>query len=87
MTDPRRYYGSTYCCPAGGASFTLIRKEITGCGPDPDRSTLRCPVCPADTAVRVSDEELLLLTGYVQLRGKARELIWQRKTESHTKRT
>ena len=43
MTDPLRYYGSTYCCPACGTSFTLIRKEITGCGPDPDRSTLRCP--------------------------------------------
>ena len=57
MTDPLRYYGSTYCCPA----------------------------CTADTAARVSEEELALITGYIKLRGEARELIRQRIAESRTK--
>ena len=81
-----RYYGDTYCCPACGTAFTLIRKEITGCGPGPERSVLRCPACVADTAVRVSAAELALVTGYVKLRGEARELIRQRSTERGTQK-
>ncbi|HJK77699.1 MAG TPA: hypothetical protein O0Y06_08820 [Methanocorpusculum sp.] len=82
-----RYYGNTYCCPACGTAFTLIRKEITGCGSDTEHGVLRCPACPADTTVRVSEEELALITSYVKLRGEARELIRQRIAESRTKRT
>lgn len=83
--EPPRYYGNTYCCPACGTAFTLIRREITGCGCSIEHSTLRCPACTADTAVCVSEEELALITGYVKLRGEARELIRQRIAESRTK--
>lgn len=85
--EPPRYYGDTYCCPACGTAFTLIRREITGCGTDTERSTLRCPACSADNAVRVSEEELALVTGYVKLRSEARELIRQRIAGSRTKGT
>ena len=82
MTENFRYYGQTYCCPACGTAFALIRPEITGCGSTAeDRSVLHCPACPADTAVRVSDEELALVAGYVKLRREARELIRQRRNE------
>ena len=53
--EPPRYYGDTYCCPACGTAFTLIRREITGCGTDTERSTLRCPggvLFPARCRVR-----------------------------------
>ena len=73
-----RYFGDTYCCPACGTAFSLIRAEITGCGTGEGSGILRCPACRADNAVRVSDAELALVTGYVKLRGEARELIRQR---------
>ena len=59
---------ATNCCPACGTAFTLIHREITGCGTDTERSTLRCPACTADNVVRVSEEELALVTAYVKLR-------------------
>lgn len=86
MTESTRYYGETYCCPACGVAFTLVRKEITGCGPDTERQVLRCPACSADTAVCVSDEELVLVTSYVKLRHQARELIRTRTTRQTTKK-
>jgi len=81
MNDTLRYFGNSYCCPACGTAFTLIRKKITGCGMDNGASVLRCPACRADNAVRVSDTELALVAGYVKLRGEARELIRQRIAE------
>ena len=79
MTEHLRYYGNTYCCPACGTAFTLIRPEITGCSSTAeDRTVLHCPACPADTAVRVSDEELHLLTSYITIRRDARALICAR---------
>ncbi|MDR0980263.1 MAG: hypothetical protein LBL85_00475 [Methanocalculaceae archaeon] len=66
MNDTPRYFGDSYCCPACGTAFTLIRKEITGCGMDNGASVLRCPACRADNAVRVSDTELALVAGYVK---------------------
>ncbi|HJK78029.1 MAG TPA: hypothetical protein O0Y06_01495 [Methanocorpusculum sp.] len=43
MTEPLRYYSHTYCCPACGTAFTLIRKDITGYGSDTEHGVLRCP--------------------------------------------
>ncbi|MDR0980440.1 MAG: hypothetical protein LBL85_01415 [Methanocalculaceae archaeon] len=81
MNEPVRYFGDSYCCPACGTAFTLIRKEITGCGSGTGRGILRCPACRADNAVRISDTELALVTGYVKLRLEAKELIRTRIAE------
>ena len=75
MTEPPRYYGSTYCCPACGTAFTLIRPEITGCGLTDEPGTLRCPACRTNTALRVTDTELITLTRYIKLRTTAHQII------------
>ncbi|MCZ0861586.1 hypothetical protein O0S10_10215 [Methanocorpusculum sp. MG] len=84
--EPLRYYGDTYCCPACGTAFTLIRKEITGCGTGTQHNTLRCPACTADTAIRVSEQELALVTSYIKLRSEARDLIRTRTTPQTTRK-
>ena len=72
MTEPPRYYGSTYCCPACGTAFTLIRPEITGCG--------LTPACRTNTALRVTDTELTTLTRYIKLRTTAHQIIRSKTT-------
>lgn len=85
MTESSRYFGYSYCFPARGTAFLLVRREITGCGAGVGRSGLRCPVCSADNAVRVSDTELVLVTEYVKFRHEARELTRQRAAASREK--
>ncbi|MDV0441454.1 hypothetical protein [Methanorbis furvi] len=78
MTESSGYFGSTYCCPACGSSFSLILREITGTGIVDGAPVLRCPACHADTAIRVSQSEMRTITTYVLSRTEAKKLIQSR---------